>query len=68
MSFKEIDQSIKNLEQNIESVQGDLCEGLYSNIIEVSNNLQSNLDEVNILTNDRLSNIDPGQMPDFIYN
>jgi len=36
MSFKKIDKSIKNLEENIKSVQGDLCEGLYSNIIEVS--------------------------------
>lgn len=71
MSFSEIEESIKNLESNIESVQGDLCEGLYSNIIEVSNNLQSNLDEVNIRTNDRISNL-PGvkseDIPDFINN
>ena len=46
MPMKQIEQSIINLENNIESVQGDLCEGLYSNIIEVSNNIQSNLDEV----------------------
>jgi hypothetical protein len=71
MSSKEIEKSIKNLEDNIVSVQGDVCEGLYSNIIEVSNNLQSNLDEVNIRTNDRISNL-PGvkseDIPDFINN
>lgn len=44
------------------------AKGLYSNIIEVSNNIQTNLDEVDILTNDRISKITNENEPLFIYN
>ena len=66
METENIVKSIQNIEDNILSVQGDICTGLYSNIIEISTNLQNNIDKMNIQLNFNISNINSDNEPKFI--